>query len=296
MHKKFKQQLKSLNFVETGSYFLARSLLADIFIGPQDRIARLPFQPLIFVANHTWCLDGLITLLVCRSLGRELRLLSSKRVARALHCFKKSLGIIPVSTDPIANIRTLKSLVELSEPGLALWMFPQAVWIPRAWDTRSTIPEVAERLIKSLNRSVSIVPVHIELVIVRQVRPSVVVTLGEVIPTFHTSNLAVSEMLGDLRIESDQRLSSHTSEYYSILHDDGVLFCGYPIRSKAVARIVRRAINAVDFNMRPKSDGWTIKISFQQPTEESAVKDAVRNALPGVLAPWFLQYTKIEVQ
>ena len=281
--------------VKRGAAALARALMADVFIGPRNRVSCLSDEPLICVANHTWCADVLITLLASGSLSRNYLVLGSQRVGRTLGPLKGLFGIVPLSASPISNIRTLNTVLSASRPKLAFWIFPQAIWIPHTWDTRGTIPGTSEKVIQMLNRKASILPVHIELVTVRQVRPAAVITFGDVIPKAAIDHRTVSDILADLRVEAMERMAGHCSEYYSLLHHDGLLFCGYPIRSRTIRQFTKRAIHAKHFQIVPTADGWHVITGFAAPMGEEAVRSALTANLPGVLASRFLRYTTIEV-
>jgi hypothetical protein len=263
---------------------VSRGLLADIFVGPADRLACIPVQPLVFVANHTWRLDVITTTLVTKAMHRTYAVVASRRVARALACVKNDLGLVPLSDSPLQNIGALKSVVG-SRQNVALWIFPQAVWIPATWDTRNSVPEVADGVIKLLNRSTPVLPVHIEVIVVRQIRPAVVVTLGEILPpSAALSGRTLGDLMDHVRADAKARLAGHCAEYRSILHDDGALFCGYPIRKQMIARYAKRVLGAQEFNLTGSQNGWDAKLTFERAITGTQFTDALAKALPGVLA------------
>jgi hypothetical protein len=275
---------------------LGRALLGDIFVGPDDRVQRLPQEPILFLANHTWCLDGLITLLLSSHLSREYSVIASARVARIYRGIKDYLGIIPMSKDHLENIRVLRNLVDKCPSNSAIWMFPQAVWIPQFWDVRDTVTELVEKTVKMLKRSIAVVPVHIELITVRTLRTTVVFTIGELIQPTQGWSERVAESLEKLRAESASRLSSHCSEYRSILHEDGYIFCGYPIRLRKIERVLQRKANLLQFNLKPIENGWTVEYTCSPLIHQGYVNAMFSDLLPGVLWTTFKKHLTIEVQ
>jgi len=251
-----------------GMKTVARMLLADIFVGPVDRLARLPTESCLFVANHTWRLDVITTTLVTRFMRRRYAVLASKRVARALGFFKDQVGLVPVSDSPLRNIGALKSVVA-SDPNTSVWIFPQAIWIPATWDVRYSVPAVADRVIKLLNRVTPVVPVHIEFITVRQIRPALVVTLGEAVPPQVMSDVSLGDLMAEVRADAKARLAASCAEYRSILHGDGALFCGYPVRTKMVARYGRRIFDAKEFSLTTATNGWRLAVRGESRAETS---------------------------
>ena len=82
------------------------------------------------------------------------------------------------------------------------------------------------------------------------------------------------------------------SEYRSILHDDGALFCGYPVRKRVVARYGRRIFEAQEFNLTATPEGWEVKLMLRKSADEAHVKHALAEALPGVLAANFERHIR----
>jgi len=274
-----------------GMTWVARRLLADIFVGPIDRQERLPTDSCVFVANHTWRLDVITTTLVTKALRRRYAVLASRRVAHTLGIVKHLLGLVPISDSPLRNIGALKSLVA-GGPNAAIWIFPQAVWIPAAWDVRNSVPAVAERVIKLLNLGAPVLPVHIEVITVRQIRPAVVVTLGEVMSPHALSDCILGDLMAEVRADAKSRLAASCAEYRSILHDDGALFCGYPVRTRMVARYARRIFGAQEFRLAATVDGWEAKITLRNPGRDVHVRHALAKALPGVLPANFQRHVR----
>jgi len=269
-----------------GMKSVSRGLLADIFLGPVDRLARLPAESCLFVANHTWRLDVITTALVTKAIHRDYAVLASKRAVRQAGFIKHHLGMVPVSDSPLQNIGALKSLI-VGHPKMAVWIFPQAAEIPEAWDVRNSIPVVADRAIKLLNRGAPVVPVHIDVLTVRQIRPAVIFTLGEVVPPHALSEHMLGDLMVEMRAEAKVRLAASCTEYRSILHDDGALFCGYPVRTRMVARYGRRIFETQAFSLTATPDGWEVKLMLRESADEAQIKRALAKALPGVLAANF---------
>lgn len=88
---------------------------------------RLPSGAIIVVSNHTSYLDGVLLALVCRRLGRSLRLLATAGVFRAplLGSIARRLGFIPVERGSITAAHALDAAVEALRAGEAIGIFPE---------------------------------------------------------------------------------------------------------------------------------------------------------------------------
>jgi 1-acyl-sn-glycerol-3-phosphate acyltransferase len=292
----WKGNLMAPSCIDWGSKFIAKLLLADIFIGPQERLTSLPPESIICVANHTWYLDVITTRLICKTLGRDYSVVASPRVMRALGKFSKTLGLVPVSANPLANIRTLKSALAQRGHNSSLWIFPQAVWIPRSWPIQDTIPPVAENVLKMLNRDTAILPIYIELLAVRQIRVSAVVTVGNPLPKSALSSVTIGDKFAELRAETLNRLDSHCSEYYSILHKDGIIFCGYPIRRNRASIFLRRKLGVEKVHISATTTGWDIKLKCAPNSDQDTMRKKIFSIFPGVAASRMSNYVKLELE
>lgn len=101
---------------------------------------RLPGGPIIVVSNHTSYLDGLLLALVCRRMGRSLRLLATSGVFRApvLGPIAGRLGFIPVDRGSITAVHALDAAVEALDVGEAIGIFPEGRLTrhPERWPER----------------------------------------------------------------------------------------------------------------------------------------------------------------
>lgn len=88
---------------------------------------RLPDGPIIVVSNHTSYLDGILLALVCRRMGRSLRLLATAGVFRApvIGGVARRLGFIPVERGSISAAHALDAAVEALAAGEAIGIFPE---------------------------------------------------------------------------------------------------------------------------------------------------------------------------
>ena len=102
---------------------------------------RLPAGPLIVISNHTSYADGVLLILACRRLGRELRLLATGGVFRApvLGRVVRRLGFIRVDRGGADAARALDIAAEALAAGEAVGVFPEgrltrdpAMWPERA--------------------------------------------------------------------------------------------------------------------------------------------------------------------
>jgi 1-acyl-sn-glycerol-3-phosphate acyltransferase len=87
----------------------------------------LPPGGIIVVANHTSYADGVLLVLVCRRLGRSLRMLATAGVFRAplLGSLIRRLGFIPVERGSADAASSLDAAAEALAAGEAIGIFPE---------------------------------------------------------------------------------------------------------------------------------------------------------------------------
>ena len=87
----------------------------------------LPPGGIIVVANHTSYADGVLLVLVCRRLGRSLRMLATAGVFRAplLGSLIRRLGFIPVERGSAEAASSLDAAAEAIAAGEAIGIFPE---------------------------------------------------------------------------------------------------------------------------------------------------------------------------
>jgi 1-acyl-sn-glycerol-3-phosphate acyltransferase len=87
----------------------------------------LPDGGIIVISNHTSYADGLLLALVCRRLGRSLRMLATSGVFRApvLGWLVRRLGFIPVERGTIRAAESLTPALEALAAGEAVGIFPE---------------------------------------------------------------------------------------------------------------------------------------------------------------------------
>ena len=87
----------------------------------------LPAGGIIVISNHTSYADGVLLALVCRRLGRSLRLLATAGVFRAplLGRFVRRLGFIPVERGAATAAASLDAAIEALAAGEAVGIFPE---------------------------------------------------------------------------------------------------------------------------------------------------------------------------
>lgn len=95
--------------------------------GNATAVRRLPDGPIIVISNHTSHVDGLILAIVCRRLGRSLRLLATSGVFRApvVGRFARRLGFIPVERGAATAATSLDAAAEALAAGEAIGIFPE---------------------------------------------------------------------------------------------------------------------------------------------------------------------------
>ncbi len=88
---------------------------------------RLPAGPIIVIANHTSISDGFVLAIVCRRLGRTLRLLATAGVFRApvVGTLARKVGFIPVARGTDRAADALDVAVAALEAGEAIGLFPE---------------------------------------------------------------------------------------------------------------------------------------------------------------------------
>lgn len=88
---------------------------------------QLPGGPIIVISNHASYADGVLLALVCRRLGRSVRLLASAGVFRApvLGGLVTRLGFIPVERGSDRAADSLQPAVEALAAGEAVGIFPE---------------------------------------------------------------------------------------------------------------------------------------------------------------------------
>lgn len=103
--------------------------------------AELPAGAIIVISNHASYADGVLLALVCRRLGRSLRLLASSGVFRAplLGSLVTRLGFIPVDRGSATAADALIPALEALAAGEAVGIFPEGRTTrdPRQWPERA---------------------------------------------------------------------------------------------------------------------------------------------------------------
>jgi 1-acyl-sn-glycerol-3-phosphate acyltransferase len=127
------------------------------------RVAKhLPPGRLIVVSNHTSYADGLLLALVCRRMGRSLRLLATSGVFKAplIGSLARRLGFIPVARGTSNASDSLDVAAEALAAGEAIGMFPEGRLTrnPEQWPERAKTGAV--RL--AIRTDTPIVPVAME--------------------------------------------------------------------------------------------------------------------------------------
>lgn len=106
------------------------------------RAARaLPAGPIIIISNHASHADGVLLALVCRRMGRSVRLLATAGVFRApvLGGLTRRLGFIPVERGSATAADALEAASEALAAGEAIGIFPEGRTTrdPNHWPERS---------------------------------------------------------------------------------------------------------------------------------------------------------------
>lgn len=107
----------------------------------QEVVEELPDGPVIVIANHASYSDGLILALVCRRMGRSLRLLAKDGIFHMplVGWVARQIGYIPVERESSRAIDALESAVQALEAGEAVGLFPEGRTTrdPQQWPERS---------------------------------------------------------------------------------------------------------------------------------------------------------------
>lgn len=95
--------------------------------GRRDAVRQLPSGGVIVVSNHTSYADGVLLALVCRRMGRSLRLLAMSGVFRVpvLGTVARRLGFIPVDRGAADAADALTPAAEALAAGEAIGIFPE---------------------------------------------------------------------------------------------------------------------------------------------------------------------------
>lgn len=95
--------------------------------GRERLVKRLPAGGIIVISNHTSYADAVLLALVCRRLGRSLRLLATSGVFRVpvIGALVARLGFIPVERGTTSAASSLDAAVEAIEAGEAVGIFPE---------------------------------------------------------------------------------------------------------------------------------------------------------------------------
>ena len=125
-----------------------------------DRAARaLPAGPVIIISNHTSHADGVLLVLACRRLGRDVRMLATSGVFRVpvLGGLLRRLGFISVQRDSEQAAAALDEAAAALDAGEAVGLYPEGRLTrdPMMWPERAKTGAV--RL--ALRCDVPIVPV-----------------------------------------------------------------------------------------------------------------------------------------
>ncbi len=88
---------------------------------------RLPDGPIIVIANHTSTVDGFVLALICRRLGRTLRLLVTSGVFKVpiVGTLARRVGFIPVVRGTAHAADSLDAAAEALTKGEAIGLFPE---------------------------------------------------------------------------------------------------------------------------------------------------------------------------
>jgi 1-acyl-sn-glycerol-3-phosphate acyltransferase len=87
----------------------------------------LPGGPIIIVSNHASYADGVLLALVCRRMGRSVRLLATAGVFRApvIGSLVRAVGFIPVQRGSASAADSLEPAAEALAAGEAVGIFPE---------------------------------------------------------------------------------------------------------------------------------------------------------------------------
>jgi 1-acyl-sn-glycerol-3-phosphate acyltransferase len=103
--------------------------------------AELPTGAVIVIANHTSYVDGFLLALVCRRMGRTLRLLATAGVFRApiIGGLARRVGFIPVARGTSSAADALEPALDALAAGEAVGLFPEGRTTrdPQQWPERA---------------------------------------------------------------------------------------------------------------------------------------------------------------
>lgn len=109
--------------------------------GRRAAAQQLPDGPIIVISNHASYSDGLLLALVCRRMGRSLRLLAKDGVFRmpVIGWLAKQVGYIPVERGTSRASDSLEAAIEALQAGEAVGIFPEGRTTrdPEQWPERS---------------------------------------------------------------------------------------------------------------------------------------------------------------
>lgn len=276
--------------LSAGARCLAGLLTTDLFLGPSERAAAVPAGPVVMAATHASWLDVPVAMVVSRSLGHSCRLVAAAAVAKKAGLVGRVLGFVPLAESPIASLREIKQAIR---PGTAIWIFPQAGFVPAHWRIGDTVGASAQRTLEVLNAESAIVPVHIGLSILRGCRPTITATLGEPILAGQLEGRSIASVLADLEREAASRLSGHGAEYRSLLDPDRVLIGGFPLKLSKIRRRVR-ASAGVDLRFRPRRHGWEVSGRRADGASNADLIALAAAAMPAALDQHFPRFATLE--
>ena len=109
--------------------------------GRKRAVARLPAGAVIVISNHASYADGVMLALVCRRMGRSVRLLATGGVFRApvLGALVRRIGFIPVERGSADASAALDTAVAALDAGEAVGIFPEGRTTrdPNQWPERA---------------------------------------------------------------------------------------------------------------------------------------------------------------
>ena len=200
--------------------------------GRRTAVRRLPEGPVIIISNHASHVDGLLLALVCRRMGRSVRLLATAGVFRApgIGRVARALGFIRVERGSASAARSLDAAAEALRAGEAVAIFPEGRTTrdPERWPERAKTGAV--RL--ALRTGVPIVPVALvgthrvldkqrpvrTLLVSLILRPRVLVDVGEPIDV---TAMVGTEPLGPAEVrELADRVMGRLVELVAELRDE----------------------------------------------------------------------------
>lgn len=188
--------------------------------GRRAAVSGLPDGPVIVISNHASYVDGIMLALVCRRMGRSIRLLATSGVFRApgLGWLARKVGFIPVDRGTGNAAEALGLAAAALEAGEAVGIFPEGRTTrdPDHWPERAKTGAV--RL--ALMTDVPIVPIAMvgthrvltrghpirSLVANLLLRPQVLVEVGQPIDVVGLAEPTTTDQ-PDIRELSDQVMS-----------------------------------------------------------------------------------------